>query len=185
VRTGFLLLLLEGLLGAGDTLYYHEWRARLPARGRGAKDELVLHAMRDFIYAVLFGTLPWIEWRGVWSAVLAGLLAGEVILTLTDFVVEDRIRRPLGGVFAGERVMHGVMGIVYGAMLGSLVPQIVEWGAGDTMLRLTHVPIHGAVRACLTMMAVGVLASGARDLCAARGLPRASFPWPRIDPRPS
>jgi len=27
------LLAIQGIIGAFDTLYYHEWRARLPARG--------------------------------------------------------------------------------------------------------------------------------------------------------
>ena len=34
------LLAIQGVIGAFDTLYYHEWRARLPARGRGAAAEL-------------------------------------------------------------------------------------------------------------------------------------------------
>jgi hypothetical protein len=37
-----------GIIGAFDTFYYHEWRARLPARGRRAAAELKLHAARDF-----------------------------------------------------------------------------------------------------------------------------------------
>ena len=51
---------------------------------------------------------------------LVALLFAEVVLTLWDFVVEDWIRKPLGGVYAGERVMHGIMGIVYGAMLANI-----------------------------------------------------------------
>ncbi len=54
------LLALQGLIGAFDTLFYHEWRARLPARGRRAAPELMLHAGRDFFYGVLFCTLPWL-----------------------------------------------------------------------------------------------------------------------------
>ena len=47
------LLALQGAIGAFDTLYYHEWRARLPARGRRAAPELKLHAGRDFLYGSL------------------------------------------------------------------------------------------------------------------------------------
>jgi len=54
-------LLAHGIIGAFDTVYYHEWRARLPAGGREAAPELALHAGRDFLYGVLFCTLPWIE----------------------------------------------------------------------------------------------------------------------------
>ena len=53
---------------------------------------------------------------------LAALLTAEIILTLTDFVVEDAVRSTLGGVYQGERVMHAVMGLVYGAMLAHLLP---------------------------------------------------------------
>ena len=56
-------------------------------------------------------------WQGGWALVLAALLAAEIILTLTDFVVEDAVRSTFGGVYPGERVMHAVMGLVYGAML--------------------------------------------------------------------
>ena len=35
------------------------------------------------------------------------LLAAEVVMTMWDFVVEDWVRKPLGGVYPAERVMHG------------------------------------------------------------------------------
>jgi len=54
------LLFIQGVIGAFDTFYYHEWRARLPARGAQSAPELKLHAARDFFYAVLFATLPWL-----------------------------------------------------------------------------------------------------------------------------
>lgn len=38
------LLAIQGAIGAFDTAYYHEWRARLPAMGRAAAYELNLHA---------------------------------------------------------------------------------------------------------------------------------------------
>ena len=68
-------------------------------------------------------TLPWLAWQGGWALVLAALLAAEIVLTLTDFVVEDTVRRFLGGVYQGERVMHAVMGLMYGAMLAYLTPR--------------------------------------------------------------
>src|ERR687887_337649 len=64
------LLAVQGVIGAFDTLYYHEWRARLPARGRHAASELKLHAARDFFYGVLFATLSWIAWQGAWVLLL-------------------------------------------------------------------------------------------------------------------
>ena len=91
--------------------------AHLPGRGRSAAPELRIHAVRDFLYALLFGSLPWIEWHGSWVAVLGGVLTAEIVLTLVDFVVEIRVRKPMGDVSGGERITHAVMAIVYGGML--------------------------------------------------------------------
>jgi len=126
MRTALYLLCSLAILGGADTLYYHEWRARLPAMGRRARSELELHALRDFVYAVLFSTLPWIAWRGAWAIALAVLLLAEIVLTLWDFVVEDWVRKSLGGLYPGERIMHAVMGILYGAMLAYLLPNFVD-----------------------------------------------------------
>ncbi len=127
MTTALWLLFVQGVLGAFDTLYYHEWRARLPARVPGTRPELLLHAARDFFYALLFGTLPWLAWRGAWASVLGLIIAVEIFITLADFVVEDTVRRPLGGVFPGERCTHAIMGILYGAVLAHLVPEVLAW----------------------------------------------------------
>src|SRR6185295_8161511 len=130
------LLAIQGFIGAFDTVYYHEWRARLPARGREAAPELFLHAARDFLYAILFCTLPWLAWHGIWVLVLAGILAAEIALTFRDFVVEITVRKPLGDVSAGERVTHGAMGVFYGAMVGYLIPVMFDWWGQPNGLHL-------------------------------------------------
>ena len=109
------LFFAQGLLGAFDTVYYHEVRARLPAGGVRARPELLLHAARDLVYAVLFATLPFFDWRGALAFVLAVLIVAEIALTMADFVVEVRVRDPIG-VLPGERVTHGLMAIVYAAV---------------------------------------------------------------------
>jgi hypothetical protein len=171
------LLGIQGVIGAFDTIYYHEWRARLPARGKLAGSELKLHAARDFFYAVLFATLPCIAWQGTWVFVLAGLLVAEIVLTLTDFVVEIAVRRALGDVYAGERVTHAVMGILYGAMVANLIPALVRWWDRPTALVVEWAAIPDHLRWGLVVMAAGVLLSGLRDLYAALGLPYGSWPW--------
>lgn len=173
------------ILGAADTIYYHEWRARLPGMGRAGGSELQLHAYRDFVYAILFAALPWSSWQGAWSLVLAGLLLTEVILTLWDFVVEDWIRKPLGGVYHGERIMHAIMGIVYGAMLANIVPVIHQWCSMPSALVFAPVPVSRFVRWFLTLAAAGVLLSGIRDLCAAYEVPGSAWPWPGGEKRQS
>lgn len=182
MNTVLWLLAVQGALGAFDTLYYHEWRARLPAGVPGTRPELLLHATRDVLYALLFGSLPWVQWRGAWAGVLALVVAAEIVITLADFVVEDRVRQPLGGVFPGERCMHTVMAILYGAVLAHLVPEVLAWSRLPTGLAVFPVPVAEGLRWALTLMAAGVLGSGARDFYAASGLPGGRWPWPA--PRP-
>ena len=62
--TALWLLVAQGTLGAFDTLYYHEYKLRLPAQPH-ARHELKLHALRDFVYAALFGTIGWRTWNGL------------------------------------------------------------------------------------------------------------------------
>jgi hypothetical protein len=170
------LLAIQGIIGAFDTLYYHEWRARLPAWGAQSASELKLHAARDFLYAVLFGALPWLSWHGIWVLVLIGVLIVEIILTLTDFVVEITVRKPLGDVYAGERVTHAVMGILYGATIASLIPVLIRWWPLPTALSKASADAPEALRWGLAMMAAGVAVSGLRDLYAAHDLPHGGWP---------
>lgn len=175
--TALRLFVALALLGAFDTLYYHEWRARLPAMGVAARDELRLHALRDFVYAILFATIPWIVWQGFYVFALASLLLIEIILTLWDFVVEDWIRKPLGGVYPGERVMHAIMGIVYGAALASLIPSMRQWWLRPARLAISAPPPSVILGAILTLMAAGVLLSGIRDWWASTGMRGSAWPW--------
>ena len=179
MKLALYLLAALAFLGAFDTLYYHEWRAKLPALGTLARSELRLHALRDFVYAILFATLPWLAWQGWYVAILAALFLAEIVLTLWDFVVEDWIRKPVGGLYPGERVMHGVMGIVYGAMLANIVPTMRSWWFRPSGLTLSPPTIGEALRWVMAAMALGVFLSGIRDLSAAAGLRGSSWPWSR------
>jgi hypothetical protein len=177
MTTALWLLAIQGIVGAFDTFYYHEWRARLAAGGSGTAPELKLHAARDFLYAALLGALPWLEWRGLWAVVIAAVLLTEIILTWADFVVERRVRKPLGDVYGGERVTHAVMGVIYGAMLANLLPALWQWFQLPTSLAPTNAAAPELLRWSLTVMAIGVFLSGARDLYAALGLPHGGWPW--------
>jgi hypothetical protein len=157
------LLAAQGALGAFDTVWYHEWRARLPWKGRIASRELGLHATRDFLYAVIFATLPRIEWRGRWTHVLVAVLGAEIVITLTDFVIETYDRT----VEAGERVTHAVMGICYGAMLAMLIPVLARWSMRPTGFAFSTNGVPAPLRIALTLMAIGVFLSGVRDAVAA------------------
>src|SRR5437879_12232987 len=89
------LLGVQGIMGAFDTFYYHEWKARLPARGRKAALELMLHAARDLFYAILFGTLPWLCWDGAATALLLAVIAAGIDATLWDAAAAIALRKDL------------------------------------------------------------------------------------------
>jgi len=150
------LLVVQATLGAFDTLYYHEYRLRLP-HGHGTRTELRLHASRDFAYAIIIGSLGFLTWNGALAWVLFALLAGEIAITLWDFIEEDRIRK----LPAGERAMHGVMGIVYGAFLAYLLPEMLRWQLAPTGFGQSY---HGFPAWVLAVLAAGVFVSGVRDL---------------------
>jgi hypothetical protein len=99
------VLMVQACLGAFDTLYYHEYKLRLP-HGEHSAVELRLHAVRDFLYAMIIGTLAWFEWHGWLVLILVCALVAEIVITLWDFVEEDKVRK----LPAGERMMHAVMG---------------------------------------------------------------------------
>jgi hypothetical protein len=80
-------------------------------------------------------------------------------------------------VYAGERVMHGIMGIVYGAMLANMMPTLRTWWAEPTRFVYSPAPISGALRWLMILMAMGVFLSGVRDLCAAAGIRYSAWPW--------
>ena len=164
MKTTLILLLAQACLGAFDTIWFHECKLRLP-QSAAAKKELRLHAYRHFIYAVVFGSLAWATYNGWYAWILCGLLAVEIAVTIQDFIEEDRSRQ----VPAGERVMHALMGIVYGAILTSLLPQIIRWSALATGFGQSS---YGAMSRLLTGLAIGVGLSGLRDLLAATRRPQ-------------
>jgi phosphatidylglycerophosphate synthase len=177
VITALWLLALQGAFGAFDTLYYHEWRARLPAGGAQTRPELLLHAVRDMVYAILFALLPRYRGQGAWAIVLTLLVAVEIVITLVDFRVEDTVRAPLGGTFPGERTTHTIMAIIYGAFLGTWVPGLVlDWSA-PTGWSAVEAPV--VLVAVMTVMSIGVFASGLRDFYAAYGGKGGGWPWTR------
>ena len=156
--TAIWLLVLQASLGAFDTLYYHEYRLRL-ANLAHSRLELRLHAARDFAYAIIIGSLGFVTWRGAFAWMLVALLALEIGITLWDFIEEDKVRR----LPAGERAMHAIMGIVYGAFLAFLIPQLLVWSRLATGFGPSY---HGFPAWILLALAGGVLASGVRDLVA-------------------
>lgn len=150
------LLIIQGGIGAFDVLYNHEWDAKLPSQP-SAKLELKIHSIRAVLYTVVFAGIAWFEWHGIWVFVFGGLLFIEILLTLWDFVVEDKTRR----LSAGERIVHTVLAMNGGAYVGFLVYIFVtDWISLPTDLQPVS---YGWISWILTAYAIGVFLSGIRD----------------------
>lgn len=153
------LLIVQGLLGAFDTLYHHELTQDLAHRPK-ARRELSIHAVRSVLYGVLFASLANLMFLGAWVIAVAALVLVEVGLTLWDFVVEDQSRK----LPATERVLHTVLAINGGALFGMYALQLVAWSEAPTALGAANLGWRGWL---LSLFAVGAAVSGIRDGLAA------------------
>lgn len=154
----FTLITIQALMGAFDNFWHHEIQARLPTK-RSATLETGLHAGRELLYAFVFLALAWGEWHGAWAAVLAIVMLVEIVITLADFVVEDRTRKlpPL------ERILHTVLAINLGLILAVLAPVLAGWWQQPTQV----VPIpYGVFSWVFTVCGVGVFAWSVRNALA-------------------
>src|SRR5215469_9583347 len=160
------LIIAQALLGAFDTLYHHELRAALPQQPSAAL-ELQIHASRSFVYGVLFVGLAWLAWGGAWLLLLVAMLLTEVVLTLWDFLEEDRSRI----LPPAERVLHTIMALNGGAAFALLCLFAPRWWRLPSRLGLIT---HGWQSIVLSIFAVGVVASAIRDARAGSALYRRS-----------
>ena len=158
------LMAVQGCLGAFDTVYHHEFTEALPQQA-GARRELRIHATRALLYALLFVGLAYWEWHGWLALALVAVFAVEIVLTLWDFVVEDRTRL----LPATERVTHTILAINGGAFLALLALDVPAWFGGATAWVWRP---HGWLSAFLALCGAGVGLSGLRDAIAALRLGR-------------
>ena len=164
-----LVLVVHGALGGFDTLYCHEWQARLPKQ-RWAARELSLHSTRSFLYAVIFIGLAWFEWHGAFAWLLLAVFASEYAVTLMDAVVEDRTRR----LSRAERLVHMILGGTTGAYMALVAYHAsANWIGAPTALQLTN---HGVMSLILSFYGASVVISAVRDVRASRQLRAAAAP---------
>ena len=157
------VLIVHGAFGAFDTLYCHEWQARLPKQSWAGK-ELGLHALRSFLYGAIFLGLAWLEWLGAFAWMLFAVFAIEYIVTLIDATVEDRTRR----LSRAERVVHMILSSTTGAYFALVgYHASTEWIGAPTQMQFTS---HGIASWILTIYAASVLLSALRDTVASRRL---------------
>ncbi len=162
------VLIFQALLGAFDNLWHHEWAARLPQQ-RGARRELALHAAREALYGALFLGLAWWAWQGAWALAVAAVLLVEIVITLADFLEEDRTRQ----LPPFERWLHTVLTVSYGLFVGLMGPRLLDAWSLPTEL----VPAgRGWVSWLFTAFAVGVWLWSLRNLLAVRRLGREPSP---------
>ncbi|NGZ83017.1 TIGR01777 family oxidoreductase [Duganella aceris] len=156
------LMAIQGCLGAFDTVYHHELTEALPGRG-SARRELTIHAIRALIYCGLFIGLAGWAVHGAWALALLAVFMVEVVLTLWDFVVEDRTRL----LPATERVTHTVL-----AMNGGAFIALLALGTPAALSRPTALvwQPYGGLSVFLALCGTGVGISGLRDAFAARAL---------------
>ena len=160
----WLLVVIQMALGTFDILYHHELTERL-AWQPSQKRELRLHGLRNLVYALLFATLGWTQPHGVFAWAILALLAGEVVITLTDFVEEDRSR----ALPASERVTHALLALNYGALLVLLVPVLWAWaGLPGALVPVTY----GLASPFMAAASLAVLVFAMRDFTAAARLAR-------------
>ena len=170
------LLAAQGILGAVDNIWNHEWRARLPSTPE-ARRELQLHAARGLIYGPVFLAFAWVELRGLCAMTLLAILAIELVITLADFVEEDRART----LSPQERVLHGLLTLNYGAFLALILPALAAQAALPSAMVAVD---HGWMSWLLTLYAAGSSGFGVREALAARRLGR-SAQAPAIEPCPN
>lgn len=162
--TLWLLIAAQVAMGGFDTLFHHEGTERLAWRP-SQRRELQLHGVRNLLYALLFATLGWAEPGGALAAALIALLAAELVITLWDFIEEDRTRL----LPASERVTHTLLALNYGAILALIAPVLIAWAARPTGVGPAY---HGPWSWLCAFGAAATFLFGLRDLAAARRLAR-------------
>jgi uncharacterized protein (TIGR01777 family) len=153
------LVFAQVAMGGFDTLYHHELTERLAWRPSQAR-ELRLHGVRNLAYAAMFLLLGWSRPQGALAIALIALMLGELVLTLCDFVEEDRTRK----LPASERIVHTLLTLNYGVVLALVTPVLAGWAARPTAM----VPAaYGVWSVLCALAAVAVVVFGLRDLAAA------------------
>lgn len=166
------LIALQIAMGGFDVIFHHELTERLAWKDNAAQ-ELRLHAWRNLFYGVLFTAFAWVQPHGWIAVALIAILAVEIVITLWDFVEEDRTRKLPGS----ERVLHTLLAINYGAILALVLPLLVAWTVLPTGLEIVS---YGWGSAILTLAGAGCTAFACRDAFtsarAARFTPQSPVP---------
>jgi uncharacterized protein (TIGR01777 family) len=166
----WILICFQIVMGAADTLIHHELLEHLAWRKSQAR-ELRLHGVRNLVYCGVFLAFGFTEFYGVLAGVALAALYGELLVTLKDFVEEDRTRK----LPPSERVLHTLLALNYGAILMGITPLLAARTLEPTALEFA---LHGFWTIPCLLAGAGTLIFGLRDLGAAARLARMTRPAP-------
>ncbi len=156
------LISLQFFMGGFDSLYHHEFMEKL-AWKKSQAYELKLHGSRNIFYAIIFLCFGVITPSGTWAYALITVLAIELLITLIDFVEEDKSRK----LPASERILHTLLTLNFGAILVVLIPKLWLLGSTSTALNIGWYGWWSIL--CITASLTAIL-MGIRDLHAATRL---------------
>ena len=162
METILILLSIQGFIGAYDSIYHHEFKERLSLKV-SARNELKIHSIRSSLYSIIFLSFGWLQWQGWLAVAFAAILVVELLLTLWDFVEEDRSR----DLPATERVTHTILGLNFGAILALLAPELIHWFNSDSGLTFVD---HGIYSWIMTLYGIGVIPFAIREYTSYRSL---------------
>ncbi|QSQ11937.1 SRPBCC family protein [Myxococcus landrumensis] len=176
MSVAFYLLLLIGLLGAFDVVYFHLWRGRLQERAE-CQREVLWHTARHLIYALQFLWVPHVRFQGWALAVLALLYAADVLVAFADVWEERDSRASQGGVPRGEYFMHVVLSVLVGLYLMATFQAVWVDRLLPTGVRIEPPAVPVALRLLMTTLGVTALVTFWNDLARWRAF--------RLNPRPT
>jgi len=167
METVLALLSIQGLVGAYDSIYHHEFKERLSLKN-SAGQELKIHSMRSALYSVIFLSFGWLHWLGWLAAIFATILLVELLLTFWDFVEEDksRILPPT------ERITHTILALNFGAILALFAPEVSRWFHDSNGFQFVN---HGVYSWIMTVYGVGVIPFSIREYTRSVALQRRKF----------
>ncbi|WP_342377671.1 SRPBCC family protein [Myxococcus stipitatus] len=177
MSVAFYLLLLIGLLGAFDVVYFHLWRGRLHERAE-CQREVLWHTARHLIYALQFLWVPHVRFQGWALGLLVLLYAADVLVALADVWEERDSRASQGGVPRGEYFMHVVLSVLVGLYLMATFQAVWVDRLLPTGVRIAPPPVPDTLRGLMTVMGVTALLTFATDLARWRAFRRNPRPTP-------
>lgn len=123
----FIALFTLGSVGCLDEMYYHLFKFQLFKR-IDCYEENLLHMARSFVYSFIFIFVALFEVSGAYAWLVIILLALDIIVGIWDVIEEPHSRRNIGGLPAGEYLLHMLLsanlGVFYILYLIKLVPSL-------------------------------------------------------------